>query len=373
MEHITNDFNTFSIYKLLDGITFNQACYNYLGNKFVLHSKRSEVFNYIDVFMKNYYETDSSENNFLEIYVLDDVNENPYHNLVIDGEIFQMHIGKGQRWNMKAKAIQINEWRIVHLLNTGSVFMISPVEKKCIVLGNINNYLKEDVFHVIRSLMPRGAEQNGYSIFHAAAVEIGGYGIMIVGEPGQGKTTTFLEFIMQGAVPISNDRVLIPSTGGKLVMHEWPSFINTSIGTIRKIPKLDHLAPKIDFANFDELWHSKIKVAIEPTEFCGIFNVRYKTFTNINMVLFPQLNPSIMGSSLEKIKKSSFKGSLDANCYSPDDPAYLNWHRYMNIDRDSIAQQSDEIINRLLMEVPGYILKGGASLSAAVEQIRNVL
>jgi serine kinase of HPr protein (carbohydrate metabolism regulator) len=62
--------------------------------------------------------------------------------------------------------------------------------------------------------MPHSAEN-----IHATAVSIGGFGVIICGSSGRGKSDLALRLIDRGAVLISDDRVIIEEQGGCPVLH----------------------------------------------------------------------------------------------------------------------------------------------------------
>jgi len=350
-----------------------QVTYEFLGETYTLCTSHDEVVEYADRFMKHYRVATSNTPALITIYASDEADLAPYHLALQDSEIFQMHLGKGDRWNMRAKAMQQEEWRIVHLLNTNSVFLLNPVQKIGVVLGHLDSSLKEDVFHLIRSVMCRSAEYRGYSIYHAAGTVVDGKGVMIVGESGQGKTTTFLEFISSQGTPISNDRVFICDDSLELRMHEWPSFVNTSVGTLQKIPQMRHLMPDLHFDTLEDLWYSKVKIPLEPPQFCEMFGVAYQKSHTIDILIFPQLSPTIKKSYIKPISVEEARELLKESCYSPIDPAYFDWHRYVELDLPQLTDQSARITERLIANVPCFVLKGGLSLNEGIEQVREQL
>lgn len=363
---------------LVEAIAFSflfRTDYDYLNNHYRVHHNDKDIEEYIDRFMGHYKTNDHDHRPVASIFVKEDSELiRKCHQILECQETFQMHIGKGERWNMKAKALEYGDYRLIHQLNTGTVYIINSSSRTCIVLGLKESSLKEDVFHIIRSLMPRAAEVNGSCVIHAAGVRYKERGIMIVGESGNGKTTTFVDFILHGASPVSNDRVFIPSDPDQtLEMFEWPSFVNTSVGTMHKIKQLNHLIPTGDYENFEELWYSKIKLPIEPHVFKQIFNTEYLKSSKIDFIIFPRLRPDIEKCTLHQLDESKVSELLSESCYSPGDPAYLNWHRYFSISESHVKSQSEQMIKRLSSSIPAYLLEGGADLSDGIDHISKII
>lgn len=367
------DTSTDLLASLIKGRRFQQTRYRFLDRNYVVYTEGQATVDYIDRFMAAYKQPVEDNSYLISIYVLDHVDLAPFHAFVKESEPFQMHIGKGERWNMKAKAGRVGSFRLVHLLNTGSVFLIDAIGKTGVVLGRMDSFLKEDTFHLIRSIMARAAEESGYVIYHSGAADLAGKGIMIVGESGYGKTTTFLELLSIGAVPVSNDRIFLHTGREELVMHSWPSFINTSVGTLTKYPELTHLVPKVDNASLEELWYNKRKIPIEPPDFCKLLNVSFDYESSVDVMIFPSLNPDIEGSRLWEISRKEMEKRLTKSCYSPWDPAYLDWHRYIRSDPTEVKQRARKMTEKLIRKIPGFVLEGGVSLERALAQLREFL
>ncbi|OAB33781.1 hypothetical protein [Paenibacillus glacialis] len=363
------------IEQVLDITYSSQVDYEYMGDIYSVHHNDIYITEYIDRFMEHYKVNQTAMESVTSIFVVENVEiSHVCHRMLNQEDIFQMHIGKGERWDMKAKVSEYGDWRLVHQLNTGTVYFINSNTRTCIVLGSKESSLNEDVFHLMRSLMPRSSEAKGNSIFHAAGVRYQDRGIMIVGESGNGKTTTFIDFILQGAIPVSNDRIFIPSnTKVELAMFEWPSFINTSVGTLDKVKQLNHLLPDVHYERFEDLWYSKVKLPIEPPEFKRIFNVEYLKSSVIDVIIFPRLRPEQNTCELIRVDGYMASNLLRESCYSPDDPAYLNWHQYLNVSDSEVRSQSEDIIRRLTDTVPAFLLVGGADLSDGIQQISKML
>lgn len=363
-----------TLYQKLVTNTTYEANYHFLSQRYRLCTSREEIIKYTDRFMNHYRVTEGSNTSLITIYASDQVDTKPFQKALDSREVFSMHIGKGDRWNMNAKSMDVSTWLVIYLLNTGTIFLINRIKRVAIILGSMDSFLKEDVFHLIRSVMCRSAEVQGYSIYHAAGVVLNGKGILIVGESGRGKTTTFLELIQAGSKPVSNDRVFIKDKDGPLQMHEWPSFVNTSVGTIQKMPQMRHLLPEnLTFDSLEELWHSKIKLPIEPPDFCEMFQVRYQPQHTIDLIVFPFLKPEHTFSTIKPICIDEAYRLFEESCYTPDDPAYLNWHRFVPLDSQVLRDQSQRITERLLKEVPCFRLEGGPSLQDAVGLISKKL
>lgn len=344
--------------------------YEYLGSTFELQTSISKVIDYCNRFLEELI-TEGEKSNYKIVSEKKDVT--PYIDMVSKEEIFTMHKGKGEKWLMKAKAKQFDSWKVVHLLNTNTIFMMNKELHLIYVFNDSIDFLMEDTFHAIRSLLPRVGENNNYSIFHSAGLIFKGKGVMVVGESGKGKTTTFLDLLKSGGTPLSNDRVMINSNfKDHLVMDTWPSFINTSIGTINKFPELHHLYDTSEIHDLHELWNSKKKIPIEPSDFKRLFNKEFTISHKIDLILFPELSPKTIKSSLESISKNDMKNLLLESCYSPDDPAYFNWHNMIDLMRDDLKENSSKIINTLLESVPAYKLCGGVDLTSAISKLSEI-
>lgn len=96
-------------------------------------------------------------------------------------------------------------------------------------------------------------------LLHAAAVRINGTGIAICGFSGMGKSTLSLKLMSLGGTFISNDRLLVARTSGRLQMFGVAKLPRINPGTILHNPDLHSMLTPEQFARYEalspaELW-----------------------------------------------------------------------------------------------------------------------
>jgi hypothetical protein len=150
--------------------------------------------------------------------------------------------------------------------------------------------LIEYLFHLALIELLRHREL--YTI-HATALEWQGRGILIPGNSGRGKTTTFISLLRAGYRYLSDDHPLIRDAGTHVELLPFPIKINVTEDTIAFFPELrnapDHLLhtgfPKRSFYA-EELYRTEIGACCRPA-----------------LVLFPQVVDAPQ-SHLEPLPKS---------------------------------------------------------------------
>lgn len=150
--------------------------------------------------------------------------------------------------------------------------------------------LIEYLFHLVLSELLR---RRGLYTIHATALEKNGRGILIPGNSGRGKTTSFISLLRSGYRYLSDDHPLFRDAGGHVELLPFPIKINVTEDTIAFFPELrdapDHLLrprfPKRAFCA-EEIYPTSIGQCCRPS-----------------LVLFPQVIDAPR-SHLERLPKS---------------------------------------------------------------------
>lgn len=152
--------------------------------------------------------------------------------------------------------------------------------------------LIEYLFHL--TLIELLRHQRLYTI-HATALEWHGRGVLIPGNSGRGKTTSFISLLRAGYRYLSDDHPLIRDAGDHVELLPFPIKINVTKETIAFFPEL-HNAPEQVLQRqpgfhkrgfyAEELYHTEIGGSCRPA-----------------LVLFPQVVDAAQ-SHLERLPKS---------------------------------------------------------------------
>ncbi|MEE9337770.1 MAG: hypothetical protein V3U87_06795 [Methylococcaceae bacterium] len=95
-----------------------------------------------------------------------------------------------------------------------------------------------EISRVVRDLITRFLEDQGWVIFHAGAVQINKKNYMVVGDASAGKTSFIIALLSSGASFISNERVFVKVENGKNRIISFPMPIAVGLGTMAQYPEL---------------------------------------------------------------------------------------------------------------------------------------
>lgn len=145
--------------------------------------------------------------------------------------------------------------------------------------------------------------------FHATALERHGFGVLIPGYSGRGKTTSFLSLLRSGYRYLSDDHPFLRVDGGHLEVLPFPLKINVTDRTISFFPELRgaqaetvcHGNPK-RFFHFDHVYPGPLGSACEPA-----------------LILFPRV-VDVPHSRLELLSEQTALGEILPHCLLAYDP-----------------------------------------------------
>ncbi len=146
--------------------------------------------------------------------------------------------------------------RAVRKRLTGMVFLFG--EGRNLALGPC----RENPNQVVNFINNRFIEHRlneGCLLGHAAGVAWKGNGFALAGFSGMGKSTLALHMMNLGLDFVSNDRVMIGNTGGKLMLYGVPKAPRVNPGTVLNNENLAPVMPEADRLAFkdlprDQLW-----------------------------------------------------------------------------------------------------------------------
>ena len=224
--------------------------------------------------------------------------------------------------------------------------------------------------YVIRELIYRECENRGCICLHAASCRVEDKGIILIGEPGAGKTGLLLALMEENnANFISNDRILVDHN---LQLTTIPMPVRISVESIKSskvlldfiMANLEKLCRKqknqIERMTRSDSKNGKEKIELSPLEISKCFSANYLNTSSLGAIIIPEFN-SIHGNFIEisTIDTKEARKCLRQNCYTPDDPLWIEpWFGRKTITKDSIFSKLDKII----AAVPIYKIKFGSSI-----------
>jgi len=95
-----------------------------------------------------------------------------------------------------------------------------------------------EISRVVRDLITRFLEDQGWILFHAGAIHTGEKNYMIIGDASAGKTSLIIALLASGSVFISNERVFVKVENGDARLLSFPMPIAVGLGTMVQYPEL---------------------------------------------------------------------------------------------------------------------------------------
>ncbi len=148
-------------------------------------------------------------------------------------------------------------------------------------------------FHLIETFRytALAVEQSlGSVILHASACLQGDAAVLVLGDKGQGKTTTLLTLLeTNGLDYFSGDKVLLDEKDGEVRLRAWPDYPHIGLGTLRMFPRLAS-ACGISFRRNGEALPDSHKVLVEPAVFRRALGANSRTVVHrCRLLVFPDV------------------------------------------------------------------------------------
>lgn len=178
--------------------------------------------------------------------------------------------------------------RLILKVRTGMVFLQS--EHALVVRGPCSEHPNQ-IINFVNAQYMNFLQQQGWLLCHAAAVDINGYGIVVAGLSGGGKSTLMLRLMeYPGACFVSNDRLLLRRRGDEVEALGIPKMPRINPGTLVHNPRLEQLLPTQRREELlamppAELWNLEEKHDVIIESAYGMDRVRFATRAETLIVL----------------------------------------------------------------------------------------
>jgi hypothetical protein len=200
---------------------------------------------------------------------------------------------------------------------------------------------------------------------HAAAVEVDGRALLIVGPKGAGKTTLSLHLLRSGRCrSIANDRV-IASAGETCAIHGVPTAVRLRPATLAEFPELLRKMPYIErpylhtlaelaqTASGDER-PASVELALSPPQLMRQLNVEAVGSAPLAAVVFPKIRPDVDGWLVEPVSADEVSHGIWANLYGS-----AHGRRAATVFEEASGRArtpARNVADALARSVPGYRL-----------------
>lgn len=199
--------------------------------------------------------------------------------------------------------------------------------------------VQHEITRIIREIMTREMEKQGFFLFHASAVEKDGKCILFSGESGAGKTAMMLGLLEKGYHYLANDRVLLGVENRKVKIITWPGSIAITLATTMQFEPLIGIYADLGSLTFpqhrihslalDQLEENEIdRVDLSVEELVTRFQTKFVHEAELDQVFL--LDDFPPDQFFQRIQYSpSLLDSLKQHFFFPheqeDDPAFCPW------------------------------------------------
>lgn len=339
--------------------------FNIQGLKIKIHCHDPEVHNWIEKYL---YPLDRS--NSLDTQAEYSVNMFHSDDLVLsalrsieDSEVDTHRVSNARRY---LERITVNEHITVDCDPAYGMLWITDNSSKAItlVLSVKVRWPLLEISRVVRDLITRFLEAQGWVIFHAGAIQTDNKNYMIIGDAGAGKTSLIIALLVSGATFISNERVFAKVVGEKLRLLSFPMPIAVGLGTMVQYPELVKFIRQPQFCQYPprrmDIWkiHNtperrwpdlEDKAQFLPQELTTLFSDASAVPGGIiHGIIVPSLQKN-SAVELVPLKQERIKRIIDNNCIDRSrDDVYPPWmplpfQRPANEDVNSIISQLADI------------------------------
>ena len=224
---------------------------------------------------------------------------------------------------------------------------------------------------------------------HAAAFEVGGRTVLVMGPKEAGKTTLLLHVLSTGdARFVTNDRTLVRAgaTGVAPEATGVPTFINVRPGTLAIFP---HLASPLDaiagpfvyaLRELSELVPRQgppkcdARIVMTPAQFCRQAGVAPHRGGPVAAVLLPERSSSPGAWQIDRLDRDAGRAALLANRYGVQaEPRQPTVYETLAGSRPRSEAADARLLDRILAHVPVFRCRIGATTAADPGNAARVL
>ena len=261
--------------------------------------------------------------------------------------------------------------------DTSGAIIISINKKIFILVTRVEDPLRKIYcMRIIRPIIRSTSEHDGGILFHAGAVCNNNYGILIPGASSSGKTTLVLAmcYLLKGEY-ISNDRTILHSNNGGLLVQAWPAPVKLGLGTLLNFDGIVDLLSRYNLFRDQILnkryfngnsvkdlikYHSDLKLEITPLELKKIVSLRVISSASLKFILFPHLTTNSNSVNLYETDSKDTKKKLMENVCSPYDPFFVeDWLKVGDIEREMVETNANDICDNIVHNVRGFVVEIG--------------
>ncbi|MGI9493361.1 MAG: hypothetical protein ACR2QF_13265, partial [Geminicoccaceae bacterium] len=146
------------------------------------------------------------------------------------------------------KCAKVSDNIIVYSNGNGGILWVADFEAKIIfvIFSSRTKMPALDFSRTVRDVVTAYLMDQGWALYHAGAVDTANGALMIVGNPGAGKTSLILALLRDGARYIANEQLFVRADGDTFRVLGYPLAIAIGMGTALQFPGLRDLVATPD-------------------------------------------------------------------------------------------------------------------------------
>lgn len=252
------------------------------------------------------------------------------------------------------------------------------------IIGNrVDDVFRRIPLRLIREVALRQCEGEGGLFTHAACVRVRGFGLLVVGNSGAGKTTTLMKLMSESTAEfVTNDRGVSRSSNGVLTLETWPTAVRVGAGTAQASSQLMAALPELRrrenrpvraaaaegmdsmAARQLQVWASREKYEFTPNELSLALRRDARMGASIDLIVFPRL--SLNGAPLSTASPNEEDWEVLRECLtSPVDSEWGRGWLGIRVVTDTALSASKARFVRDAMNTRAVRLTGDPSVGSA--------
>lgn len=347
-----------SVFKLKEIIHRYKMIYQFRGTYCILNTNHKDHVDWANAYFRYVYHRESDARNLIKI----DSKQLFNINSLVSNELYQQ-LSQYIQYYMPQQLNSVYEGEMDNIdCNDGSIVFYK--QKRIIIISDqsfrqiyiiadpSSDEVKYEPARMIREIMSRYMERQGFFLLHASAVEKDGQAVLFCGNKGVGKTTIMLGLLARGYNLIGNDKVYVGIENRQVKLYSWPGPIGITTTSMTHFPQLQSAfqqLPKLMFPQkrlhpdeqllaelgLEEQECSKLDLSIEET--VSLFRrqlVREAVLHDLIVIGdYPSkvdFKPIQQQASILHILKHHFFYPRDDSDYPASDPSYPYWYGINN-------------------------------------------
>ena len=285
------------------------------------------------------------------------------HDIDKYAEIFQgseeiIHSSPSFHERYYKQMVKLDHWILYRSKETGSITIEDLDHRTIYLLLHPEFYLKETKSVLRDQIIYVAHQRDGAVPFHSAALVRNHHGILIMGDKGNGKTSTNLALLHRQAAFVSNDLTFVKCVDDQIMAKGAPESIRIGIGTLYQHEQLYDRIPK-NYIGYEkdnpQLYDIAEKIELEWVELADCFQVALETgWTRMKYILFPVIQKETSGVTVNKIDESELHEQLMKNILSPYYNGMEPWLVMDRLDKETVENTVNLVVRHMVSKLKAY-------------------